>query len=86
MFQVFEDGEIVGDFLMDAFLVRLKMTLQGEYVIAMVTVEQEKFTIMLLLAVISIIIKQHKTQTTAFPAIQIVENNDRAGKAGYLLQ
>ena len=76
MFQVFEDGEVVGDFLVDAFLVRLKVTLQGEDVVAAVTVEQPKFTIMLLLAVISIVIKQHKTKTTMFPAIQVVENHE----------
>ena len=85
MFQVFEDGEVVGDFLVDAFLVRLKVTLQGEDVVATVTGEQAKFTIMLLLAVISIVIKQHKTETTVFPAIHIVENNGRA-REGYLLQ
>ena len=76
MFQVLEDGKVVGDFLMDAFLVRLKVTLQGEDVVAAVTVEQPQFTIMLLLAVISIVIKQHKTKTTAFPAIQVVENHE----------
>ena len=85
LFQVLKDGEVVGDFLMDAFLVRLKMALQCEDVIATVTVEQAKFTIMLLLAVISIVIKQHKTKTTPFPVIHIIENHNRA-RQGYLLQ
>ena len=85
MIQVLEDGEVVGDFLVDAFLVGLKMTLHGEDIIASVTVEQAKFTIVLLRAVFSVVLKQHKTKTTAFPAIHVVENNDRAGQ-GYLLQ
>ena len=59
---------------MDALLVRLKMTLHGEDIIAVITVEQAEFSIVLLLAVLSVVIQQHKTKTTAFPAIHLVEN------------
>ena len=52
---------------MDALLVRLKMTGQGEHFVALVTIEQVDFSIMLLFAVLSIVVKPHKTETTSCP-------------------
>lgn len=52
---------------MDALLVRLKMTGQGEHFVALVTIEQVDSSIMLLFAVLSIVFKPHKTETTSCP-------------------
>ena len=61
---------------MDAFLVRFKMALNSEGFTATVTVEQAEFTIVLLRAMVFVAIKQHKTKATAFPAINVVKNNN----------
>ena len=52
---------------MDALLVRLKMTVQGEHFVALVTIEQVDFSIMLFVAVLSVVFKPHKTETTSCP-------------------
>ena len=62
---------------MDALLVRLKMTLHSEYIIAVITVEQAEFSVVLLHAVHPVVVKQHKTEATAAPAIQLVKNNEK---------
>ena len=86
MFQILKDGEIIGEFLVDAFLVRFKMALHSEDVTATITAEKAKFTIMLLRAVVSVAIEEHKTEATAFPAINVVEKWCQRAQQRDLLQ